>query len=654
MAAALIAACWIWWAGNEGGYFPRDWSPAGIGLVLLTFAVAVGGRRALPARPVLKLALALLGAFVGWAFLSMLWAEAPGSTWEAAAKLLPILAVCWTVALLPWSREPATAFVGAWAVGVAVVCFFALLEARDAPDLGGLATVGRLAVPTGYTNAAGSLAWTALFGALMLSYRRDLPAPVQGIGLGAAMMLLGFGLLSQSRGALLAFGAGVLVFLALASDRLRLLLRVGVLALLLAAGSDAILDVQVAADARSGVGPALDEALRVLLLTSSLALLAGLALGLIELWLAKKERAVRAARTAALGLVGLTCAAVVVLAVANAGPFVSDLDERWSRLTDESSSPDGRRSRFGTLDPEGRTDAWRVAVDLFEERPMVGIGLGNYDREHTARREVERHSRYVHNLWLRVLAETGVVGMLLLLGSLVCLIGAALVRLRRLDPGTRAVSAACLAVSTVFLAHASLDWVEEFPALALPGFGLLFLAATLNRPVPPAPRPRRLGRLAVVAGALVTVVGVLAIALPYVSTLWTDRALERFRQEPAEAYRDLDRARAANPLSVRGWVTEGTIALALDDRPRAQRAFQRSLEVEDNWYAHLELALVYASRRRFDAALDQIEASRRLNAADPSVARARRLIERRRPIDPPAFNRRLLDEARSYFTRPES
>ena len=41
---------------------------------------------------------------------------------------------------------------------------------------------------------------------------------------------------------------------------------------------------------------------------------------------------------------------------------------------------------------------------------MAGVGAGNFEREYTARRHEPKHSRYVHNMFLRALGEGGVGG----------------------------------------------------------------------------------------------------------------------------------------------------------------------------------------------------------------------------------------------------
>jgi hypothetical protein len=653
LPAGILVACWAWWAAADGGFFIRDWAPLGILLVALAFAVAAGSGRLVPDRTLPRLALLFLSGLVAWAFLSILWADSQGAGWEAAAKLLPVLAGCWTVSLLGWTARQATAFLGAWALGIALVCLVALVEAPTVGDLGGLRTVGRITTPMGYANAVGALAWMAVFPALLLSYRPGLPPLVQGLGLGAAVLLLEFGLLPQSRGALVAGVAAGVVMLAVSPDRLRLILRVAVAGGLLALASGAILDVQQAADARSGVESALRHAARTIVFTTLAAIAVGAAIGWCERWAAGRERVVTGARRTGTALVVLACVGAVVAVAAGAGSITDDLDDRWSTLTDENSAAEGRSSRFGTLDPEGRTDAWRVAVDLFEEQPVTGFGVGNYGREYTARRTIERFSLYVHNFWLRALAETGVVGTLLLLAALGCAIAGCIAVRRRLDRADAAVLAACLATATMFFGQASLDWLEEFEALALPGFAFLFLGASLRAPAEDAPPFRRRGAPALAALGIVPLLAIVAMALPHLASRWTDRAFAGFRADPEQAYADLERARSANPLDPNGWVSEGTIAMALGDEPRSIRAFRRSLDVEDTWYARMELAVLAAHEGRFPAARREIRAAARMNGVDPAVGDARRLIAGRRRINPLGFNTRVVERARSYFTRPE-
>ena len=70
----------------------------------MALVVGIGTGRVLPAARGARMALALLAAYVAWAFLSLLWADSTGSALEAAHKLLFLLVLAWTVSLLPVDR----------------------------------------------------------------------------------------------------------------------------------------------------------------------------------------------------------------------------------------------------------------------------------------------------------------------------------------------------------------------------------------------------------------------------------------------------------------------------------------------------------------------------------------------------------------------
>lgn len=66
----------------------------------------------------------------------------------------------------------------------------------------------------------------------------------------------------------------------------------------------------------------------------------------------------------------------------------------------------------------GRLDLWREALRLFRENPLVGIGWGGYGNYVTeAFREAHGNVYNVHNIYLQFLAETGLIGTVLILSG---------------------------------------------------------------------------------------------------------------------------------------------------------------------------------------------------------------------------------------------
>ncbi|MBI4677700.1 MAG: O-antigen ligase family protein [Elusimicrobia bacterium] len=98
--------------------------------------------------------------------------------------------------------------------------------------------------------------------------------------------------------------------------------------------------------------------------------------------------------------------------------------------------PESSRSLSGTLLKEGffkgdnnlnpqfhRLILWRVAVDMFKDYPLLGIGLGNYKTAFVSYFQGKVDGQWVwhsaHNLYIHQLAERGLVGF----GVLIALLG---------------------------------------------------------------------------------------------------------------------------------------------------------------------------------------------------------------------------------------
>jgi O-antigen ligase len=97
----------------------------------------------------------------------------------------------------------------------------------------------------------------------------------------------------------------------------------------------------------------------------------------------------------------------------------------------------------------GRADVWRVAWRVFEEHPFRGVGLGGF-REASAAHVLQPgqlsavelivdRPHVVHNTYLQLLAETGIIGLVLYLAALLAFLGASWQAARlfdaRGDPG---------------------------------------------------------------------------------------------------------------------------------------------------------------------------------------------------------------------------
>jgi hypothetical protein len=660
-AGGVLLALWMLWIGKSGGYSAETWYPSALGVLSLWVAVLVWGRRVLPENRIARTALLTFAALVALNYLSIVWATSAGSALDAANQLALYLLVAWIFAVLPWTPRALALMLGLWSLGIGVFCAFAVAGAASASSLTLFFVNGRFSTPMQYSNATGALAVMGMWPALILSSRRELPVWLRALGLGLAVFLADFATLPQSRAALLGLVLTAPVALLASSGRIRLLGRMIVVGAALAVVLPRTVSVDNAVSAGGNVTPILRHAADGMLITSIAAVVAGLVLawldshllGRVEASLTDRVRraASRIPRVAALAVAVVVIAGVAVAVEPKVDHFVHTVVAKGN--TDASTGSD----RLLSTSPEERFDYVRVALHLFSGAPVLGIGSGNFGRRYDGLRRFVKHSQYTHNLPLRVLSETGVVGEALFLFLLVTLVvGMARTARRRGDLG-RAGAAIALCVSGYFLVHSCLDWVDEFPALAAPAIGLPLAAIGLAGPGPASGAgrggrawrglrgspvvTRRLAWATSAAGGLLMLV---ALGTAYLSLRLIDRAFTVARAAPSQAYHDLSVAGSLDPLSANPVTSEGTIALYLGDTSRSQHAFARAIAKEDDWYPRLELALIDADQRRFAPALQEIDRAAVLDVDDPLIVQARALIVRHQRIDPVAFNKQVEQE----------
>ena len=666
LAAIPVVVGLVLWSAFDGGYFGRIWYPSAIGAVLLLVGIALGTGRMLPESRQARIALLLLLGLLAWSVVSMLWAESPGSSLEAASKVLLVTALAWALTLLPWTPRSGMALLLSWSLGVAAVCALSLFNAMNAADLGEFLSKGRYMEPLGYANAAAALPTMAFVPAVLVACRASSPAALRVVLLAVATFLFQFALLPQSRGGLIAMAGASLVLLALAPDRVRLLLGLGVVVAVTSTSIGAIYHVYDVAIELSNaglapseqiVGSAIDDAVRAIAIATGLAAAVGVGLVAVDRRLRPSMRTVRAVGVA--GRVAVIAAALLgsVVLVANADRIYDTASDRWETFKSDKETPNIPGSRISANYSDQRYDYWRVAVEAFADEPLLGVGSGNYGRRYDAERRFGKPSRYPHNIWLLTLAEGGVVGVLLLVGFLAVALGGLMSVRRRGDADAALISAAALVTSVYFFVHASFDWLEQFPALAVPAFAFPLIALTATA-VPTASRqahvsrPTRHVRLRIAAGLALAGVALAALTIQYLALRYYERAGDWGASNSRAAFEDLERAADLNPLWIQPHLRAGALAVRVNDPARARASFHDALQVEPSWYAHLELGLLEAQVGRFRRARRQLELASALNASDEFLAEAWRRVRRRERIDPAAFNAAIQKRLRELLGSP--
>jgi O-antigen ligase len=71
-----------------------------------------------------------------------------------------------------------------------------------------------------------------------------------------------------------------------------------------------------------------------------------------------------------------------------------------------------------------RIEVWKISIDLFKENPIAGVGVGNFSNLAKERWTLAKKYKgvVVHNSYLSILSQTGLVGLLLYLSWNILLI----------------------------------------------------------------------------------------------------------------------------------------------------------------------------------------------------------------------------------------
>jgi tetratricopeptide (TPR) repeat protein len=668
LPALLATVTFVVLGASEAGFYPTSWYPAGLFLLGLLAAslLALGIPRGLP-RPVLA-ALVLIGAYTAWSYLSITWAGQPGPAWDGANRTAMYLAAFALFALWPFDARGATTVLAVLGLGIAGIGLFELLKANGAAEPGQYFIDVRFAEPAGYMNANVALWTIGLLPCLFLASRRAVPAPVRGLALGGAGILVGLALLGQSRGWVLALPLALVVFLIVCPGRVRLLaaiVGVGVAAFAVSGPALAVHD-----DWSPGrLDPLLSEATRAILIAAAMLAAAGLLAALVDRRVAPGPATRRRIGWAAAVLVGLALVgAVAVQAVAGGSP-TGRAAEAWNDFKEGGQGPQAGGSRFAGGSGTNRYEFWTVAWDSFRDRPLRGMGAENFQEEYLRRGTSGEQPLYAHSFELGVLSQTGVIGGVLLLGGLAAAAAGAF-RARRSREAERAAAAAAAAVFVYWLLHASVDWFWELPALTGPAVALLGMAIALaprasgqsrELPLPAAGQvpsgstASRSGRrrpLMLALGALAVLALAVSFALPWLAALEVKRASETWAANPDAALQRLDRAESLNPLSARAPLTAATIALRVNRVRLAQQEFREALRREPrSVYALLELGAIAASEGDRATGLRLLRQARALSPQDPGAERALRSLRRGRPLDLGSLNRSIVERANRLGTQ---
>jgi O-antigen ligase len=470
----------------------------------------------------------------------------------------------------------------------------------------------------------------------VLAGRRGVPAPLRGLFLGAAGLLGGAALLGQSRGWLMVLPLIAVLAILLVPGRGRTIAAFAAVGVAIALILGPLLDVYSDLRPLEPPGAVFDSALRALLLASGgLVVLGTLAAVVDERGQVSAARARRISAAVVAAAVLAAIGALAGYAVVERNPFTAATDA-WHEFKQGGFSPTERSSRLTAGFSTYRYDYWRVAWSEFEDAPLLGAGADNFGRAYLRRGESPQRPRFPHSTEMVVLAETGLVGALLLGGALVCALLAALPGRRRADLAGAAAGAGLL-MFAYWLAHGTLDRFWEFPALAGAALGGLGVGVAVARGLNEAavePSPLLSRRRALAAAGACTLLLVLSVVPPWLSERDRRDAIELAKTNPDAALNRLERAARLNPFSPAADRTAGIIELRRgrpDDAVRELgQAFGRDRGDSD---LHFLLGLAESEAGRPRLAVRLVAEARMLAPRDYVAAAVLRELRRAGRLD---------------------
>lgn len=613
------------WSTDQGGYFTRSWAPGAIFLLAVLLVTALADRSSFKGLPrAVQVALAALALFTAWSYLSITWADDQGVAWNGANRTLLYLVVFTLFSRSVASERSLAIALGAWTAGIASVAVLVLLELPAMLGGGPVLVVPGLGQPLGYANANAAIWLMALWPALALAACPRLAPWLRGAAAGAVVILAETSLLSESRGTLVATAVVLVILFAVVPGRVRTFWTLLAPAIAIAVTTPQTLQAANAA-ARDPAGiPELGN-------VATPVLLAALACGLVTFAAAELAARRPPSEAAARTCRRVAAATAVVLALGGAGVAVAVVGDpvdrarsAWREFREttapSSDSPGRLTSGFGGA----RYDYYRVALDVFDEHPVIGIGMDNFAQDYVARGTAGERPDAPHSLELRTLLQTGIVGALLLIVALEAALLAAYLALRRAGALGRAVAAGGGLCCLYWIVHGSVDWFWEFPALGGAAFAFLGLAgAAAPRRAPragadPGARRQRIARAGAPAAVALALVAAGSLALPWVADIELRRAEASWVRFPAAAHDQLDLAARLDPLSDRPGVTAGAIAIRRGDVARARRGFAQALERSPrNAYAVRWLGAIASHRGERARAGRLLGRALRLAPSDP-------------------------------------
>ncbi len=269
----------------------------------------------------------------------------------------------------------------------------------------------------------------------------------------------------------------------------------------------------------------------------------------------------------------------------------------------------------------GRWQNWGVAWREFEEAPAGGTGAGDYRFRWAEDRDIDISVRNAHSLYLETLAESGLVGLLLLLTPLGAVGVAIALTLRAGAPRALARDLGIVAGAGGAVAlHLAGDWGWQMPAVILPAvaLGAAAIAACARQPGRQRAAPPWLPWTV----AALALAGIVLAFGPVASAERLQTARDRAAAgDLAGALAAADQAADLDPQGPQPRLLQANLLADLGRPGQADRAFAAAVRRSPrDWTARADWAAALIRRGDRASAAPLVAVAVRLNPREPRLA----------------------------------
>lgn len=634
-----LRALWIWvlagalvvYLGLDGGGY--DLVVRSHAAVVVWWIVVLGAAwGVLPAARLSRVAWAALALFAGflvWSAIAVTSSLSSELSLEEVSRLACYLGVLVLAVTTYGDRRAAlrhaVAAVGCAVVAIAALALLSRLRPGLFPGAGTTATFlpgahQRLSWPLGYWNALA--AFVALGLPLVLAIAtsaRSLLAQAAGAG---AVPILGLcGYLTFSRGGAIAAAIALIVFIALAPDRIPKLAT----ALLCAAGSAILVAGAIHRPAvERGLSGSAARHQGATLIVAVIVVCAGIALAQVGIGLAARHGTLPkflqiSRRQARMIFAGVVVAGLLAVLALGASGRIAHAWHQFKQPPTAALRQD-TISRFGSLSGNDRYAYWKVAIDAMPGHWLTGWGPGTFQLVWLPRATNTDFVQNAHSLYIETLSNVGLPGLLLLVGFLIVLLVTGVRRSLAGGWRTRPWAAAATAASAAFVVSAAFDWLWQVPvlpvAVLLLGAALLIDGSRTTGAVPPAPARTSTRAWPIRAALVVTGLAcLLAVGVPLAVTTDVRQSQADFSAGDTTAALAAARsALAVEPGAVSARLQEALVLESAGQLGEAESAARVATADEpQNWQAWLVLSRIDAERGQAGAAVNAYRRARALN-----------------------------------------